>query len=80
MYTVNERPVTEGGDRTLRPDQLLDLTAFGTTTRTHLCDLAIGVAAPLDLTDAEIDSTVMLALVRMGEDYGFTDADRLFLQ
>ncbi|WP_182907556.1 hypothetical protein [Microbispora sp. H13382] len=80
LYVVNERPVTEGGDRTLRTDQLLDLTAFGTTTRTHLYDLAIGVAAPLDLTDAEIDSTVKLAMVRMAEDYGFTDADRLFLQ
>jgi len=78
LYVVNERPDTTGGDRTLRTDQLIDLTALGTTTKTHLYDLAIGVTAPLDLTPSEIEATVKSAMVRMGEDFGFTDADRAF--
>ncbi|MDZ5447757.1 hypothetical protein U2F26_34485 [Micromonospora sp. 4G57] len=78
LYVVNERPDTTGGDRILRTDQLLDLSAFGTTTKTHLYDLAIGVTTPLDLRPAEIETTVKSAMVRMAEDYGFTDADRAF--
>jgi len=75
LYVFNERPDTMGGDRTLRTEQMLDLTPFGATTKTNLYDLTIGVTAPLDLTGSEIEATVKAAMVRMAEDVGFTDAD-----
>jgi hypothetical protein len=75
LYIQNRHPETAGGPRTLRTLDLVDLSIFGTTRRTQLSDLSVGVTAPLGLSADEVDSLVRRALIRMASDFGFNAAE-----
>lgn len=74
-YIQNRHPEGSGGQRVLRTQDLVDLSVFGRTRKSQLRDLSVGVTAPLGLSTEEIGSLVRQALVRMGSDFGFTEAE-----
>jgi hypothetical protein len=54
---------------------MVDLSVFGATRRSQLTDLAVGVTAPLGLSEEETGALVRQAMIRMAEDYAFTGAE-----
>lgn len=79
LHVIGERPDAHGS-RSFRTEQLVDLTRFGSTSRAHLGDLAIGITTPIDQPEKEVGQLVTRALVRMAHNFGFTDADEPTLQ
>ena len=75
FYIQNRRPENSGGQRILRTLDMVDLSAFGATRRAQITDLSVGITAPLGLTAEDTDALVRQALIRMAEDYAFTDAE-----
>ena len=75
LYIINERGLNTGGERTFRLGDLVDLAAFGTTHKTHLSRLDIGVVGRASLSKNDARDVVRQALVRATEDAGFDAAD-----
>jgi hypothetical protein len=75
LYIQNRHPELGGGPRTLRTLDLVDLSVFGRTRKTHLGDLSVGVTTPLGQGSEKIGSLVRQALITMASDFGFTGAD-----
>jgi hypothetical protein len=75
LYIVNERPQNTGGERTFHIDDLVDLSAFGTTHKKHLSRLDIAVLGRGSLPEHEVRDVVRKALVRVAENAGFDAAD-----
>ncbi|MFB9415603.1 hypothetical protein [Dactylosporangium matsuzakiense] len=75
LYVINERGQNTGGERTFRLGDLVDLAAFGTTHKTHLSRLGIGVVGRGSLHERDVRDVVRQALVRSAEDAGFDAAD-----
>jgi hypothetical protein len=75
LYISNERPELSGKPRTVRTLDMVDLSAFGRSRRTQLGDLSVGVTTPLGLDRASITKLVKEAMIRMAEDFAFTEVD-----
>jgi hypothetical protein len=75
LYIINERGQNTGGERTFRLGDLVDLAAFGTTHKTHLSRLHVGVVGRGSLSEHGARDVVRQALVRAAEDAGFDAAD-----
>lgn len=75
LYVVNQRGSNTGNERTFRLQDLVDLTAFGTTNKSHLTQLAVGVIGRGQLNGPDASNVVRQALVRAAEDAGFDAAD-----
>lgn len=75
FYIQNRRPENSGGQRTLRTLEMVDMSVFGTTRKTQITDLAVGITTPLDLSVEETDALSRQVLIRMAEDYAFTDVE-----
>ncbi len=75
LYIINERGQNTGGERTFRLGDLVDLAPFGTTHKTHLSRLDIGVVGRGSLSEPDARDVVRQALVRAAEDAGFDAAD-----
>jgi hypothetical protein len=75
LYIINERGQNTGGERTFRLGDLVDPAAFGTTHKTHLSRLHIGVVGRSSLSEHDARDVVRQALVRAAEDAGFDAAD-----
>jgi hypothetical protein len=75
LYIINERGQHTGGERTFRLGDLVDLAPFGTTHKTQLPRLDIGVVGRGSLSEPDAREVVRQALVRAAEDAGFDAAD-----
>jgi hypothetical protein len=75
LHITNERPELMGKPRTVRTLEMVDLSRFGQPRRSSLRDLSVGVTAPLGLSRSDIETNVKRGVIRMVEDYGFTDVD-----
>ena len=75
LHITNERPERMGKPHTVRTLDMVDLSLFGQSRRSALRDLSVGVTTPLGLNHSAIESTVKRGVIRMAEDYGFTDVD-----
>jgi hypothetical protein len=75
LYVINERPRNRGDQRAFAFNELVDLSAFGTTNKTHLDRLAIGVLGRGSLAEADAREVVRKGLVRAAEDAGFDSPD-----
>jgi hypothetical protein len=76
LYIQNERPETSGKPRPRRTLEMVDLSEFGRPRRDPHDDLSVGVTAPLDLAEDQIADAAANALIRMTEDFGFTNSER----
>jgi hypothetical protein len=75
LYIQNRHPEGTGGQRVLRTQDMVDLSVFGRTRKSHLRDLSVGVTAPLGLTTETLGPLVRDALAMMASDFGFTEAE-----
>ncbi|WP_433616789.1 hypothetical protein ACQP2P_15830 [Dactylosporangium sp. CA-139114] len=75
LFVINERGQNSGGERIFRLVDLVDLAAFGTTHKTHLSRLDIGVVGRGSLPVPEVRDVVRQAMVRAAEDAGLDAAD-----
>jgi hypothetical protein len=75
LYVINERPEHTGGERNFRLGDLVDLSGFGTTKKTHLHRLDMGVLGRGRLPAGEAREVIHQALIRAAEDAGFDAAD-----
>jgi len=75
IYIINERPQNTGGERIFQLRDLVDLSPFGTTYKTHLSRLDIGVLGRGSLPEHQTRDVVRKALIRAAEDAGFDAAD-----
>src|SRR5439155_21461919 len=75
LYIINERGQNTGVERTFRLGDLVDLAAFGTTHKTYLSRLDIGIVGRGSLPEHDARDVVRQALVRAAEDAGFDAAD-----
>ena len=76
LYIQNERPETSGKPHPRRLLDMVDLSEFGHPRRDPPGDMSVGVTAPLDLAKDEMAGAVANALIRMTEDFGFTNSGR----
>ena len=75
LYIINERGQNTGGERTFRLGDLVDLAPFGTTHKTYLSRLDIGIVGRGSLPEHDARDVVRQALIRAAENAGFDAAD-----
>ncbi|MFK4088788.1 hypothetical protein ACI2LF_32035 [Kribbella sp. NPDC020789] len=75
LHLISEHPPNTGPKRTFRLADLVDLSPFGTTQKTHLSQLDIGVIGRGSLSHEDARDIVRTALRRLAEDAGFDRAD-----